>query len=88
MLEALNIFHFPNQHLNIWLGNKIDKIWTSDELCKSDDTFFVASGVCSGWIPGVKFDGEKVIVTSKIIFGDSKKDLIITNEYVNGEKNV
>jgi len=70
------------------LGNKIDKIWTSDELCKSDDTFFVASGVCSGWIPGVKFDGEKVIVTSKIIFGDSKKDLIITNEYVNGEKNV
>tara|TARA_B100001057_G_scaffold105180_1_gene102718 strand:- start:1440 stop:2393 length:954 start_codon:yes stop_codon:yes gene_type:complete len=70
------------------LGNKINKIWTSDELCKSEDTFFVASGVCSGWIPGVKFDGEKAIVTSKIIFGDSNKDLIITNEYVNGEKNV
>ena len=70
------------------LGNKIDKVWTADELCTSNDTFFVASGVCSGWIPGVKFGGEKATVTSKIIFADSKKDLIITNEYINGEKNV
>jgi len=70
------------------LGDKIDKVWTADELCTSNDTFFVASGVCSGWIPGVKFEGEKATVTSKIIFADSKKDLIITNEYINGEKNV
>ena len=70
------------------LGDKIDKVWTADELCGSEDTFFVASGVCSGWIPGVIFEGEKAIVTSKIIFGDSNKDLIVTNEYINGEKNV
>ena len=70
------------------LGNKIDKVWTADELCTSNDTFFVASGVCSGWIPGVKFEGEKATVTSKIIFADSKKNLTITNEYINGEKNV
>ena len=70
------------------LGNKIDKVWTADELCTSNDTFFVASGVCSGWIPGVKFEGEKATVTSKIIFADSKKNLIITNEYINGEINV
>jgi len=70
------------------LGDKIDKVWTADELCTSNDTFFVASGVCSGWIPGVKFEGEKATVTSKIIFADSKKNLIITNEYINGEKNV
>ena len=70
------------------LGDKIDKVWTADELCTSNDTFFVASGVCSGWIPGVKFEGEKATVTSKIIFADSKKNLTITNEYINGEKNV
>tara|TARA_B100001559_G_scaffold48651_1_gene37095 strand:- start:1044 stop:1214 length:171 start_codon:yes stop_codon:yes gene_type:complete len=46
---------------------------------------FIASGVCSGWIPGVKFDGNKARVTSKIIFGDSKETQIITNEYIVGE---
>jgi hypothetical protein len=54
-------------------------------LCKSSDSFFVASGVCTGWIPGVKFDGNKAIVTSKIIFGDTKDSKIITNEYILGE---
>ena len=36
-------------------------------------------------IPGVKFDGDKAIVTSKIIFGDSKESKIVTNEYNIGD---
>ena len=67
------------------LGNNINNVWSADELCQSNDSFFIASGVCSGWIPGVKFDGEKAIVTSKIIFGDSKESQIITNEYILGD---
>jgi fructose-1,6-bisphosphatase class II len=67
------------------LGEKIYNTWSDDELCKSSDSFFVASGVCTGWIPGVKFDGNKAIVTSKIIFGDTKDSKIITNEYILGE---
>ena len=67
------------------LGDKIDNVWSSDDLCQSNDSFFIASGVCSGWIPGVKFDGNKAIVTSKIIFGDSKESEILTNEYSIGD---
>lgn len=67
------------------LGDKINNTWSDDELCSSSDSFFVASGVCTGWIPGVIFDGDKAIVTSKIIFGDTKKSKIITNEYLIGE---
>jgi fructose-1,6-bisphosphatase class II len=67
------------------LGDKINNTWSGDELCSSSDSFFVASGVCTGWIPGVIFDGDKAIVTSKIIFGDIKESKIITNEYLIGE---
>ena len=67
------------------LGDKINNTWSDDELCSSSDSFFVASGVCTGWIPGVIFDGDKAIVTSKIIFGDTKESKIITNEYLIGE---
>ena len=67
------------------LGDKIDNVWSSDDLCQSNDSFFIASGVCSGWIPGVKFEGNKAIVTSKIIFGDSKESEIVTNEYSIGD---
>ena len=67
------------------LGNDINNLWSADDLCQSSDSFFIASGVCSGWIPGVKFNGNKAEVTSKIIFGNSKKTQIITNEYILGE---
>ena len=63
------------------VGNNIDKIWNANNLCTSNDTFFIASGVCSGWIPGVKFIEDKAVVTSKIIFGDTGKVKLITNEY-------
>ena len=67
------------------LGDKIYNLWTDKELCKSSDSFFVASGVCTGWIPGVEFIENKAVVTSKIIFGDTKETKIITNEYPLGE---
>ena len=63
------------------VGNNIDKVWNANDLCTSDDTFFIASGVCTGWVPGVKFENDKAIVTSKIIFGGTGKIKIITNEY-------
>ena len=63
------------------VGNDIDKIWTAHDLCTSDDTFFIASGVCTGWVPGVEFAENKAVVTSKIIFGDTGEVKLITNEY-------
>ena len=67
------------------LGNDINNLWSADDLCQSSDSFFVASGVCSGWIPGVKFTNDQAVVTSKIIFGDSKESKIITNKYRLGD---
>ena len=67
------------------LGNDINNLWSADDLCQSSDSFFVASGVCSGWIPGVRFTNDQAIVTSKIIFGDSKESKIITNKYRLGD---
>ena len=67
------------------LGKDIDNLWSADDLCQSSDSFFVASGVCSGWIPGVRFTNDQAIVTSKIIFGDSKESKIITNKYRLGD---
>ena len=63
------------------VGSNIDKIWNAYDLCKSDDTFVIASGVCTGWVPGVKFEEDKAVVTSKIIFGATGEIKVITNEY-------
>jgi len=63
------------------VGSDIDRVWTASDLCTSDDTFFIASGVCTGWVPGVKFDTDKVTVSSKIIFGGTGEIKLITNEY-------
>jgi fructose-1,6-bisphosphatase class II len=70
------------------VGSNIDKIWNAYDLCKSDDTFVIASGVCTGWVPGVEFKNNKAIVTSKIIFGGTGKIKVITNEYNLGGQNV
>ena len=70
------------------VGSNIDKIWNANDLCTSDDTFFIASGVCTGWVPGVKFENDKAVVTSKIIFGNTGDVKLITNEYNLGGPNV
>ena len=46
---------------------------------------FIASGVCTGWVPGVEFKNNKAIVTSKIIFGGTGEIKLVTNEYNLGE---
>lgn len=65
------------------LGEDIHKIWSEDELCIGQDYFFIASGVCDGWIKGVKFSSEGVEVFSKVIFGNSEKIHLINNKYSN-----
>ena len=69
------------QRASQMLGDDIHKIWSADELCTAQDAFFVASGVCSGWLPGVKFHDNKAIVSSRVIFGETGESKLITNEY-------
>ena len=70
------------------VGSNIDKIWNAYDLCTSDDTFVIASGVCTGWVPGVQFEEHKAIVTSKIIFGGNREIKVVINEYNLGELDV
>jgi len=63
------------------LGNQIDKIWSENELCKGEDYFFIATGVCDGWVPGVKFNKNSIKVFSKIIFGNSSEINLIERKY-------
>ena len=49
------------------LGDDVDRLWGRDDLCASDDALFVASGVCSGYLPGVEVLGDRVAVHSEII---------------------
>jgi fructose-1,6-bisphosphatase class II len=62
------------------LGDDVDRIWGRDDLCASSDAIFVASGVCSGYLPGVEILGDQVKVHSEIIDVASGERRLITSE--------
>ena len=50
------------------VGDDVHRLWGRDDLCQSDDAIFVASGVCSGYLPGVEFlSDNRVAVHSEIL---------------------
>ena len=49
------------------LGDNYNKIWTGHELCTSDDSVFVATGVCDGWIKGVEESDDYYLTTTCVI---------------------
>ena len=55
-------FHKPEfrERAEEMLDDDVDRLWTQDDLCQSDDTMFVATGVCDGWLPGVSFDNGEI----------------------------
>ncbi|MDP6378660.1 MAG: class II fructose-bisphosphatase [Candidatus Thalassarchaeaceae archaeon] len=64
------------------LGDDVDKLWGRDDLCASSDALFVASGVCSGYLPGVEDLGSKVAVHSEVIDVNSGTRQFISAEYL------
>ncbi|MDP6741724.1 MAG: class II fructose-bisphosphatase [Candidatus Thalassarchaeaceae archaeon] len=64
------------------LGDDVDKLWGRDDLCASSDALFVASGVCSGYLPGVEDLGSKVAVHSEVIDVDTGTRQFISAEYL------
>jgi fructose-1,6-bisphosphatase class II len=53
------------------LGENANKIWNESELCTSNNALFVATGVCDGWLPGVKFEENIIKTWSKLIYVES-----------------
>ncbi|MBT4060252.1 MAG: class II fructose-bisphosphatase [Euryarchaeota archaeon] len=63
------------------LGDDVDKLWARDDLCASSDAIFVASGVCSGYLPGVEYLSESVFVHSEVIDVATGIRQFISTEY-------
>jgi fructose-1,6-bisphosphatase class II len=65
-------------------GNMIDddltRLWKANDLCTSDDAIFVASGVCDGYLPGVKIDGDQVRTFAELI--DVEKGTITRHDRI------
>jgi fructose-1,6-bisphosphatase/sedoheptulose 1,7-bisphosphatase-like protein len=50
------------------IDGDIDRIWARDELCSSDDSMFIGSGVCTGRTKGVEIlEDGRASVHSEII---------------------
>ena len=68
-------------------GDLINKKININKLCSSENSMFIATGVCDGWIPGVKINGDRAIVSSLLIDVKNKKMSTITNSYLVSEVN-
>ena len=63
------------------IDDDLHKVWKSNELCKSDDALFVATGVCTGYLPGVEVTEKGIKTTSQIIDVYNKEIKLITNHH-------
>jgi fructose-1,6-bisphosphatase class II len=63
------------------LGDDVYRLWGRDDLCSSSDALFVASGVCSGYLPGVEDLEGRVVVHSEVIDVASGVRRFISTEY-------
>lgn len=49
------------------VGGDLERLWKANELCRSSDSVFVATGVCPGYLPGVEHLDEGIKTTSQVI---------------------
>ena len=49
------------------IDGDIERLWKRDDLCSSEDSLFIGTGVCSGRTKGVSYDGSSYSVESEII---------------------
>ena len=68
-------------------GDLINKKININKLCSSENSMFIATGVCDGWIPGVEINGDKAITSSLLIDVKNKEMTTITNSYLVSEVN-
>ena len=49
------------------VNDDLTRLWKAADLCKSEDAVFAAAGVCDGYLPGVKVDGEYTTTFNELI---------------------
>ena len=59
----------------------IEKKLDINKLCVSDNSMFIATGVCDGWIPGVVIEDDKASTASLLIDVKASRITKISNSY-------
>lgn len=49
------------------VDDNLERLWTANDLCKSDDAIFAASGVCDGYLPGVIVGNNSIQTFAELI---------------------
>ena len=49
------------------VGDDLGRLWQATDLCQSEDAVFAASGVCDGYLPGVKIGAEHTTTFNELI---------------------
>ena len=60
------------------VGDDLTRLWKANDLCQSEDAVFAASGVCDGYLPGVKIDADHTTTFNELI--DVSKKTVVRTE--------
>ena len=49
------------------VDDDLTRLWKASDLCQSEDAIFAASGVCDGYLPGVKIEADHIMTFNELI---------------------
>jgi fructose-1,6-bisphosphatase/sedoheptulose 1,7-bisphosphatase-like protein len=61
------------------VNDDLTRLWKAEDLCQSEDAVFAASGVCDGYLPGVRID-EDTTTTFNELIDVSTKSVVRTEQ--------
>ena len=69
VFEGTLVFRSPEEEARA--GEMIDddlaRLWKANDLCRSEDAIFAASGVCDGYLPAAELGEDYSVAHSEII---------------------
>ena len=75
VFEGRLVFRSPEEEKRAekMVDDDLTRLWTANDLCKSDDAIFAASGVCDGYLPGVIVEDSQIKTFAELIDVESGK---------------
>ncbi len=75
VFEGKLVFRSPEEEMRAekMVDDDLTRLWTANDLCKSDDAIFAASGVCDGYLPGVIVEDNQIKTFAELIDVESGK---------------
>lgn len=80
VFEGRLVFRSPEEEARAetMVGDDLTRLWKAHNLCQSEDAVFAASGVCDGYLPGVKIDADHTTTFNELI--DVSKKTVVRTE--------